>query len=199
MIDRIPAFTKGFFLGLPVWGFAGWLLNRLLGPSFDELGARLKSWIFAQFLNHDEYSSYITFTKLEKRLTTLHAEGHTRFNVNKPYLNDHEIILELKKHSTKQLRSIASTWIQHGRVWSYAENDIFFAGMEILINELTKQHIQEIFQKHKENNQATLLWPFLEIVEEKNPSLLSAETLQYLRDKQRKWNERNKQRKKYDQ
>lgn len=188
MIHQIPQFAKGFFLGLPVWGLAGWFLNRLFGPSVNELGAKLKGWVFTRF-SHDEYASYTAFTRLEKRLSVLHADGHNRFSTNKPYLNDHEIILELKKYSAKQLRDIVSIWIRYGRVWSYAASDIFFAGMELLFETLTKQHIQEIFQKHKDNNQASL-WPFLELVEAKKSLLLSAEALQYLRDEQQEWSTR---------
>ena len=185
MIDQIPPFIKGFLLGIPVWGLAGWLLSRLLGPSVDELGIKIKSWVFTRF-SHDEYSSYVAFVRLEKQLAALHAGGHNHFNTSKPYLNNHEVLLELKKHSARQIRDIALIWIRHGHIWSYAESDIFFAGMELLLDELTKQHVQEIFDKHQDNNQAAL-WPFLEIVEAKNPSLLSAEILAYLRDKQEKW------------
>lgn len=188
IIENFSQYLIGFLIGIPVWGILGWVLSRIFGPSADELGAKLKGWIFVQF-SHNEYLSYVAFTKLEKLLSDLHKNGHNRFNDNKPYLHGHEINLEIKRHTAKQLQDIASVWIRHGRIWSYAASDIFFAGMELLLQNLSKENIQEIFEKHRENNQASVC-PFLEIVEKQRPSLLSAEVLRYLRDEQQKYEER---------
>ncbi len=182
MIEQIPQFVKGFLVGLPIWGVLGWFINRILGPSVDELGIRIKKWTLGQF-SRDEYSTYVAYTKLERTLSELHkSQGHSRFS----YKNNHDVNLIIKKYNAKQLRDITRTWIEHGHIWSYAEGDIFFAGMELLMQYLTKENLDEVVRKHKENNQANV-WPFLEKVEEERPELLSASILSYLRDEQRKY------------
>ena len=185
-MEQIPQFLKGFLLGLPIWGVLGWLISRALGPSVDELGFRLKGWFLSRF-STNEYSTYVAYTELERLISALHTEqGYDRFTEQKTYLDNHAINFVTKHYGTKQLRDIAETWIQHGRIWSYAASDIFFAGMELLLPQLTKENVQEIFNKHHANNQASL-WPFLETVEEKRPELLSATVLRYLRDKQQEY------------
>ena len=183
MIDQIPPILKGFLLGLPVWGVLGWFVRRTLGPSVDELGLRLKGWFLVR-CSRDEYSIYVAYTELEKLISKLHnKQEYNRFAAQKLYLNNHDINLEIKCYSVKQLQNIANTWIQNGRIWNYESSDIFFSGMELLLQQLTKENIQEIFDKHRENDQANL-WPFLEMVEEKRAGLLSANVLRYLQDKQ---------------
>jgi hypothetical protein len=182
MSEQIPEFLKGFLLGLPIWGIAGWFLSRIFSPLADELGNHIKKWTLGRF-NRDEYSTYVTYTKLEHALANLHKEqGYSRFE----FKNNHSVNLIIKKFNPKQLRDVAKTWIQHGHIWSYAESDIFFAGMEILIPYMTKEDIDTIVIKHRENNQANV-WPFLEIVEQAQPGLLSANSLNYLREEQRKY------------
>ena|SRR3989338_186464 len=188
MLYQVPQFIKGFLLGLPIWGILGWFANRLLVPIFDELGVRLKSWIMARF-NKDEYSIYVAYSNLHKLIAELHTtKGHNFFNTQKPYLDNHEINLEVKSKISGQLRNIASMWIHQARISSYEESDIFFAGMEFLLSYLTQSNVEDIFNKHKDNPQANL-WPFLEIVERERSDLLTADILQYLRDKQKWWND----------
>ncbi len=181
MLDQIPEFLKGFLVGLPVLGVVGWLLSRTLSPLVDELGNFIKKWVLGQF-NRDEYSTYVTYTKLERALSDLHKEqGYDRFE----FKHNHNVNLILKKLKTKELRDIAEVWIQHGHIRSYAESDIFFAGMELLILQVTKEQVNTIISKHSQNNQASV-WPFLEIVEQTRPELLSVEALNYLREEQKK-------------
>lgn len=170
---------------LPIGAILGWLANRLFAPTFDELGVRLKGWIIA-LVSRDEYSIYVAYSNLYKLISELHKQGHNYFSAQKPYLYNHEINLEVKSKTGAQLRNIASMWIRQAHISSYGESDIFFAGMELLLSSLTKDSVQEMFIKHKENDQA-VLWPFLELVEKQRSALLSEEVAEYLHNKQAEW------------
>jgi|SRR3989344_158775 len=176
-----------FFIALPVGAILGWFANRLLAPTFDELGAQLKGWIMSRF-SKDEYATYVAYSNLYKLISALHTQGHNSFNKHKPYLDNHEINLEIKSKTAGQLRAITNMWVRQARVWSYAASDIFFAGLELLLPYLTKDDLQDVFARYNDDSQANIL-PFLEIVETRCPNLLTVDILQYLRDEQKKWSE----------
>lgn len=175
------------FATLPVGVILGWLANRLFAPTFDELGTRLKGWIMARF-SKDEYETYVAYSNLHKLISELHKQGHTYFNAQKPYLHNHEINLEIKSKTSGQLRNTANMWVRQAHIGSYAASDIFFAGLELLLSYLTKDNVQDIFNKYHDDQQANPV-RFLEIVEKERPYLLTADISQYLRDKQKEWSD----------
>ena len=174
-----------FLATLPIGAVLGWFANRLLAPTFDELGSRIKAWAMAHF-SKDEYSTYVAYSNLHKLIAELHKQGHNYFSAQKQYLHDHNINLEIKSKTGGQLRNITTMWVRQSNIGSYAESDIFFAGMEVLLPHLTKENIADIYTKNHENSQANL-WVFLETVEKVRPDLLTADTLQYLRERQKEW------------
>src|SRR3989344_2481004 len=119
-----------WIIAVPMGAIIGWFANRLFAPTFDELGARLKSWVMARF-SKDEYATYVAYSNLHKLISELHKNGHNAFSKNKPYLDSHEINLETKSKTSGQLRAITTMWVRQGRIGSYAESDIYFAGLEL--------------------------------------------------------------------
>ena len=177
-----------WLVAVPVGAILGWFANRLLAPTFDELGARLKGWIMARF-SKSEYETYVAYSNLHKLILELHTEkGHNSFNARKPFLDNHKINLEIKDKTSTQLCNVAAMWVRQTRVWSYAESDIYFAGLELLLPSLTKDDLQYVFNKYHDDSQASL-WPFLEVVEARRSELLAANILQYLRDRQKEWSD----------
>ncbi len=165
----------------------GWIAARLLGPTFDNFGIAIREKFKSR--KNTEYDVYEAYSMLEKRITELHAGRHNRFNESKPYLYNHAINKEVKSFSQKKLNLILKTWIDHARIGSYANSDVFFAGMELLLKYFKDEDIKTLFNKHKDNNQANL-WVFFELVETQRPEILSSEILSWLRIKQNDWNKK---------
>lgn len=166
----------------------GWFGRRLFGPTVDELGVHLKSFLISIF-KHNEYSIYLSYSHLHELITKLHKEsGYSCFSSQKPYLHDHIINLEIQRKTNKELRGIVATWIDQTHIGSYAESDIFFAGLELLMQQLTTKNLLSTLKKYENSSQA-IFWPFLEKVEKKRPDLLTAELLNYLRREQKKHTE----------
>lgn len=171
-----------FLFALPIGGFLIWLAKKVFSPTFEELGNRLKSWIFTVF-GGDEHSTYVSYSNIHKSISELHTKnGHNLFYKRKPYLNDHSINLEIKSKTKVQLSKIATLWIKQLPIDSYDESNIFFAGLELLLPNLTKEHIQEIYEKHCDNDQANL-WVFLENVEKQRQGLITSDILKYVHKK----------------
>lgn len=168
-------------------GVAGWILARLFGPIFDEWGLQIKEKV--KISKKNDYEIYSTFSQLETRIKKLHEGKHRMFNHSKPYLFDHDINIKIKSLSKKKLNLILKAWINHAKVRSYADSDVFFAGMELFLNYFKSSDIKNLFEKYKDNNQAAL-WNFFDLVETQNPDLLSSEILVWLKEKQNEWNKR---------
>ena len=163
----------------------GWFANRLFGPSVDALGSGLLNWL-SSFLNRKDIARK-AYLKLEGLVRGNHvSNGHNRFRDRKTYLHDQQIISFLSSHGSLVRRAIKNVWIEESEIDSYTESDVFFAGMEILINYLSKKDIRKMYDKFRDNDQ-TPLWPFFEKIEEKKPHLLPSDIVDYLRAKQKEW------------
>ncbi len=176
-----------WFVALPIGACLGWVADRLLGPTADAFGAGLLN-VFSRWWN--KKSEAITdYHKLEDLVRKNHmSNGHGRFNEQKTYMHDREINLTLLKYGSFIRRAIKEAWIESATINNYDESDIFFAGMNLLFPQLGKSDISTIYEKFKDNNQASLRW-WLEQMEERKPKFLSLDVLKYLRTEQE---ERNK-------
>lgn len=173
------------WLGLPLAAILGWILARLLGPTADALGARLLDWL-SSVVNRKGIADG-EYLKFEEFIRTNHVtNGHRNFSERKTYLRDLQIASFLSSHSFFVRRAIKDAWIEASQIGSYNESDIFFAGMELLLNVLNKKDIQKLYEKYKNNGQASL-WSFFELVEGQKPNLLSEEARRYLNQKRDEW------------
>lgn len=179
-----------FLMGLPIGAFFLWVFQAIMTPTLDEFGQQIKRWVISRF-NKNEYEAYIGYTKLQKLITELHNKvSYHAFFETKIFLSDENILLEVKSKNKKQLKEIAKAWINNSRIYSYATNDVFFAGMELLMNCLDNEDLQNIYDKFVDNDQAISMWVFFENVENKNPHILNNVILNYLRSKQEEWNKK---------
>lgn len=180
-------------IGIPFWLIGliilffiilGWLARKLLSPTLDVLAGKLLNYL-SLLINIKNTAGKI-YLELKDLIQTDHiANRHNRFNTQKTYLQNSQIILLLSSHGTLMRRAVKNIWIELSQIGSYSESDIFFAGMELFFKELGKKDIQKIFNKFKNNNQAAL-WPFLELIETEKPNILFIEAKNYLNLKKEK-------------
>lgn len=173
-----------WIISLPIGAVLGWFGNRILGPSVDELGAALRGRFL--ILMNRQSVGINAYRELETLVRENHAvNGHRRFSERKTYLGGSLIRSYILKHK-RLLPLIRDAWIEEAEILNYDGSDVFFAGMEILLPKLRKKDVRKFFEKFKENDQAAM-WPFLELLEERRPKLLSLEEVTYLRKKQLEW------------
>lgn len=171
-----------------IGGALGWILKGLFGPSVDHFGNSIKEYF--QNRNKDDYHAYKLYQKLESLITKLHSTvGHNRFYETSPYLSESEITELLLSTDKKLQRKALKQWIEYGKVYSFAQSDIFFAGLYLLKEFLSADDVKLVYEKHRKNNQANL-WPFLEKIENYKPTLLDSDVVHYLRLQQEEWNKK---------
>jgi hypothetical protein len=181
MLEKLSA----WIIALPIGAILGWAGKKALGPSVDAFGAWLSDGLSS--LVNREKIAHSAYPELEELISKNHQDrGHRIFSERKTYLRDRKITSFLVAHGSFVRQAIKNVWIEEARIDSYDESDIFFAGMELLFDTLRKKDLKKMFEKFKDNDQASL-WPFLEFVEQKKPKLLSAEVIDYLRVHQREW------------
>lgn len=184
MIDQL--FT--WYTALPLAALLGWFGKKLFGPTVDAIGSAILDLI-STFVNKKRTAKKV-YLELEELIKKNHtANGHKAFYERKTYLRDRQIISSLSNYGSMMRRVIKSAWVAESRIDSYNESDVFFAAMELFLEELNKKDIKLIFGKYKDNDQA-VLWPFLENIEERKPKILSTEVIGYLRQKQKEWKEK---------
>ena len=175
------------FFGV-VMAALGWFLKGLFGPSVDHFGNSLKEYF--QNRNKDEYYAYKLYQSLEEKIVELHSKhGHNYFHENEPHLSNSAINEVVLKSDKKLLQKAVKQWIKYGKIRSFAQSDIFFAGMELLKEYIKIEDVRNIYDSHRTNGQ-TNVWPFLEKIESYKPKLLDAEMLDYLKHEQEKWKEK---------
>lgn len=190
MTELLPPWSS-WVIALPIGAFLGWIGNKLFAPTFEALGTALLDRL-TQFAKREQIARS-AYLELERLIRENHSiNGHNPFSSRKTYFRDRDIDAFFAKHGSFMRRAIKRVWIDESDINTYAESDIFFAGMELLIMELGKKDLQKIFEKNRNNDQAGL-WPFLEVIEEKKSKLLSSEMISYLREQQRKWNDAQNQ------
>lgn len=156
-----------------------WVFKALLTPSLERLGQKLPDWVYS--LAHRKKSAEGKYLELKKLIEyDKHRIGgyNKNFSEGKSYLSDEKITKALHNYGYFLKRNIKNIFIEKFEINSYDQRDIFFAAMELFFKYLTKDDIEKIYQKHKNNNQA-IIWPFLQGVEKQKPKLLSLEQKEY--------------------
>lgn len=185
MIEQLST----WLIAVPVGAILGWIGTKLFSPTFDALGNTLLDKL-TQFFKRDQIA-HAEYLELERLLMENHGTNtHNVFRQRKTYLRDKQIADFFRKHGTFMRHAIKNSWIEEFDIHSYNQSDVFFAGLELLFDQLKKDDIQKIYQKHKDNDQVSM-WPFFEFIDGKKPKLLSTEVVEYLRAKQEEWAARN--------
>jgi|GEM_PF-3327499 len=181
----MTTYFSTWLLALPTGAIIGWIASKLFAPTMDALGAALLNRL--SLLMNKKRVAYAAYQQLKGFVrANHHTNGHNRFNEQKTYRRDPQITAFFVEHGSFMCRAIKSAWIEQSSIDNYDQSDVFFAGMDLFFPQLSKKDIQKIYEKYRGNNQAAL-FPFLEVVEERKPKLLSTDVLAYLRAEQKKW------------
>jgi hypothetical protein len=103
-------------------------------------------------------------------------------NLTGKKLVDHPEIQRVYKRTDPYIRNLLKNkLIFEYKVESFRKSDIFFTSLEVFLDELSKDNIEKIFNKEKNNNQAVGLPFFLGMIAYKKFDFFTQDMLEYVR------------------
>lgn len=121
-------------------------------------------------------------TGLFEQLVEILNSGGTRM-LNKSELIVDRRISRLMVKLDKNIRNtLKRKFIEEYEIYSYRQSDVFFAGLWLLSESLTKKDISDIVAAQKDNNQAVGLIHFLERTKDEEPKLLNTKAKELIKN-----------------
>jgi len=141
---------------------------------------------------------YETLSSQEEKTERLHKElvellnGNRRMLRKEDLLLDEEIIKYLNKCDVFLRNAIKRYFICNFPVLNYRSSDIFFSALEVFFEQLTKDDIKDVYDKHRENSQACGLDYFLMLVKSEREQIIPSDDLkQYIQALEKRAEEKN--------
>lgn len=147
----------------------------------DEMG-KLLPYSIRAFLN-PKVATIQTTSLLRQKLELLQKEvGWKKFSLDKRYMKDDDVSLFISKIPFFIKSRILSRVVSEFSIGSYEESNVFFAIVELLHDKLKKKHVNKMYLRLKDNDQAALL-DFFEETAGKKPELITQEILEFVESK----------------